>query len=58
MPFVFDKFYRGANTADKQGAGLGLYIVRYILNQFDGTIALIRRADGMDARFCIKTLKK
>lgn len=58
MPFIFDKFYRGANTADKQGAGLGLYIVRYILNQFDGTIELIHRVDGMDARFCIKTLKK
>lgn len=58
MPFIFDKFYRGANTADKQGAGLGLYIVRYILNQFDGTIVLIHRVDGMDARFCIKTLKK
>ena len=58
MPFVFDKFYRGANTADKQGAGLGLYIVRYILNQFDGTIELIRREDGLDARFCIKIVKE
>jgi signal transduction histidine kinase len=58
MPFLFDKFYRGANTADKQGAGLGLYIVRYILNQFDGTIALIHREDGMDARFCIKFVKE
>lgn len=58
MPFIFDKFYRGANTADKSGAGLGLYIVRYVLNQFGGTITLIRRVDGMDARFCIKLVKE
>lgn len=57
LPFVFDKFYRGSNTADKQGAGLGLYIVRYIIGQFGGTVHLRNRADGLDAVFCLNIVK-
>jgi signal transduction histidine kinase len=33
MPFIFDKFYRGNNSSDEQGSGLGLFIVKYLVEQ-------------------------
>ncbi|MGL5085770.1 MAG: ATP-binding protein, partial [Clostridium sp.] len=38
MPFIFEKFYRGKNIGDKAGAGLGLYIVKYIIEKMDGEV--------------------
>lgn len=40
MPFIFDKFYRGMNSKNEQGSGLGLYIVKYIVDSFKGEIHL------------------
>ena len=47
MPFVFDKFYRGSNIGTKQGAGLGLYIVKYIAEQSGGSVMLQNRDGGL-----------
>lgn len=41
MPFIFNKFYRGNNTGDEPGAGLGLFIVKYIMEQMDGRVNLV-----------------
>lgn len=49
MPFIFDKFYRGRNCGNEQGSGLGLYIVKYIMEQMDGTVMLHNHADGLEA---------
>lgn len=38
MPHIFDSFYRGSNSGDKQGNGLGLYINRQIMRKMDGEI--------------------
>lgn len=46
MPFLFEKFYRGKNTAGEEGAGLGLYIVKYIIEQMDGRIEAANLEDG------------
>lgn len=35
---VFDSFWRGSNTKDKKGSGLGLYICRQILIKMKGDI--------------------
>jgi signal transduction histidine kinase len=48
MPFVFEKFYRGKNIGEKPGAGLGLYIVKYIMEQMDGKVELINHRDGLE----------
>jgi signal transduction histidine kinase len=37
---VFEKYYRGTGSADTRGAGLGLYLVRRIIEQHDGSITL------------------
>ncbi len=49
MPFIFDKFYRGKNCGTKQGSGLGLYIVKYIVEQMKGSVWLKNHADGLEA---------
>lgn len=36
MPFICNKFYRGHNAGEQPGSGLGLYIVKYILERMHG----------------------
>lgn len=58
MPFIFEKFYRGKNSADEKGSGLGLYIVKYIVERMDGKVFLHNCQRGLDATvsFPIKKL--
>ncbi|MCM1307704.1 MAG: HAMP domain-containing histidine kinase [Butyrivibrio sp.] len=49
MPFIFDKFYRGKNSAGESGSGLGLYIVKYIANRMNGKVLLHNLTDGLEA---------
>lgn len=49
MPFIFDKFYRGRNCGKEQGSGLGLFIVKYIAAQMDGSLLLHNHPDGLEA---------
>lgn len=55
MPFVFEKFYRGKNTENQTGAGLGLYIVAYIMKQMDGKVELKNESDGLEVILFLKT---
>ena len=50
MPFIFEKFYRGQNAFDKQGAGLGLYIVKYLVEEMNGTIQLENKREGLGVK--------
>ena len=38
FPHIFDSFWRGSNTENKQGCGLGLYICRQLMNAMGGDI--------------------
>ena len=40
MPFIYEKFYRGNNSKEKQGTGLGLYIVKYMMEKMNGKVEL------------------
>lgn len=57
MPFIFEKFYRGKNCGREQGSGLGLYIVKYIVEQMGGSIMLHNHPDGLEATVTF-TLRK
>ena len=48
LPFIFDRFHKSdrSRSLDKDGVGLGLYLVKTILNSHDEDIA-VRSADGM-----------
>ncbi len=54
MPFIFDKFYRGKNHGEEPGAGLGLFIVKYIMEQMDGRVELENEADGLLVKLLFK----
>ena len=46
LPYVFDRFFRGANSRGRQGSGLGLAIVRQVAEQHGGTVAVANAPDG------------
>lgn len=54
MPFIFNKFYRGGNVKDAPGAGLGLYIVKFIMEQMGGDVKLENSKDGLAVSLLFK----
>ena len=48
LPFIFDRFHKSdrSRSLDKDGVGLGLYLVKTILNSHDEDIA-VKSEDGM-----------
>lgn len=46
IPFIWDKFYRGSNHGDEPGSGLGLFIVKYVMEQMGGHASLSNHIDG------------
>ena len=44
---IFGKFRRGTNTEGKDGAGLGLYISRYLMEKMGGEITAANRNGGL-----------
>jgi two-component system sensor histidine kinase MprB len=46
LPFVFDRFFRGANSRGRQGSGLGLAIVRQVAEQHGGSVTAANVPDG------------
>ena len=46
LPYVFDRFYRGAGSRGKQGSGLGLAIVRQVAEQHGGSVSAANAPDG------------
>ncbi len=58
VPFIFDKFYRGKNCGDEQGSGLGLYIVKYIMEQMQGSVSLYNHSDGLEVTLILPILVK
>ena len=47
IPFITDKFYRGRNVGEENGSGLGLYIVRELIEKMNGTIQFINAEPGL-----------
>jgi signal transduction histidine kinase len=58
LPFVFDRFYKTdkSRSKDKKGLGLGLYIVKSILN-LQGEDIVVKSEEGKYCEFVL-TLKK
>lgn len=46
LPLLFSKFYRGENTEEKSGYGLGLYISKSLLTQMSGELHCENLPDG------------
>ncbi len=53
LPHVFDRFYRGASSRGRQGSGLGLSIVRQVVQQHGGSVSA-ENAPGGGAAFTVR----
>jgi two-component system, OmpR family, sensor histidine kinase MprB len=53
LPYVFDRFFRGANSRGRQGSGLGLAIVRQVAQQHGGSVSAAN-APGGGAEFTLQ----
>ena len=47
VPFAFNRFYRGSNAGDVSGSGLGLYVVRYVVERMGGEAAIAKAHPGV-----------
>ncbi|MBP1547171.1 MAG: HAMP domain-containing histidine kinase [Oscillospiraceae bacterium] len=53
IPFIFDKFYRGSRIEKENGAGLGLYIVKYVVTQSGGEVYAENLVDGFQIKITL-----
>lgn len=54
IPLVFNKFYRGKNSKNKNGSGLGLYIAKSFMENMDGDIKCFNVEDGFVMKIILK----
>lgn len=48
LPLLTQKFYRGKNAEGKTGAGIGLYMSKYFMEQMGGTLVPHNLEDGFE----------
>jgi two-component system sensor histidine kinase MprB len=53
LPYIFDRFFRGAAARGRQGSGLGLAIVRQVAQQHGGSVS-VENAPGGGALFRVR----
>jgi signal transduction histidine kinase len=50
LPLITGKFYRGKNSADKSGYGLGLYISKFIMEKMSGALECRTGENGFSVK--------
>lgn len=53
LPFMKEKFRRGSNAKDVEGAGLGLYISDYFMTEMQGELLIENGRNGLKVTVCI-----
>lgn len=56
IPFLFNKFYRGSRIEKENGAGLGLYIVKYVVTRSGGEVYAENLPDGFRIKIVLPTI--
>ena len=56
LPLLKEKFRRGSNASDKDGAGLGLYLTNYFMEKMDGQLGLKNLDKGFEVSVYIRTV--
>ena len=55
LPLLTEKYHRGSNTSERDGAGLGLYLTDYFINRMDGYIKLASD-NGFSVTFYLRVI--
>lgn len=55
---MFDRFWRGEETRDASGSGLGLSITHELLRLQDGDIRAERQNNGLKVTFVLPSLRQ
>ncbi len=56
IPLLKEKYRRGSNASEKEGAGLGLYLTEYFMSRMNGFIRIERPEEGFAVTFGIRTV--
>lgn len=56
LPLLKEKYKRGSNTDDKDGAGLGLYLTNYYIENMDGKLVLDNLNPGFSAKIYLRII--
>lgn len=56
LPLLCEKYKRGSNSSGKDGAGLGLYLTDYFMNEMDGKLVIENAAPGLKVSVYIRTV--
>lgn len=54
LPLITEKYKRGSNAGEKDGAGLGLYLTDYYLDRMDGKLLLENKNPGLSVLFGLR----
>lgn len=57
LPLLREKYKRGANSAGKDGAGLGLFLTDYFVNAMDGKLVIENADPGLKVTVFIRTVE-
>ena len=56
LPLLKNKYERGSNASDKDGAGLGLYLTNYYMERMEGKLILNNKDQGFEATLYLRTI--
>jgi len=56
LPFLKDKYKRGSNVKDEDGAGLGLYLVNYFMQNMNGMLDIKNSNPGFEVIVYIRII--
>ena len=56
IPLLKEKYRRGSNTSDKDGAGLGLYLTDYFMEKMDGKTGLKNLNPGFEVSVFLRVI--
>ena len=57
LPLIKEKFRRGSNAGEAEGAGLGLYISDYFMKEMGGGLAVSNGENGLRVTVSIAVLR-
>ena len=56
VPLLKEKYKRGSNSGDKDGAGLGLYLTNYFMEKMDGQLGLSNKEPGFEVAVYLRII--